>query len=80
MKSVNHIPGFTDAEVAKMVTEAEAGYDLATNVIRVEPNPHFQKLNLVPEDLGEAIIDRAIHDGSTPAEVVRAALKAYLAA
>jgi len=59
------VPGLDDDTLARLVAQAEAGYDLATDVIRTEENPHFQKLRLVPEDLGEAILNRAIRDGRT---------------
>jgi|GEM_PF-1520283 len=72
------VPGLDDDTLARLVAQAEAGYDLATDVIRTEENPHFQKLRLVPEDLGEAILNRAIRDGRTPDEIVRAAIEAYL--
>lgn len=69
-------PGLTDAQVADLVEEAEAGYDLTTRPS--EPNPHFHRVQLVPEDLLDAIDERAAKDGQSPDAVVREALSNYL--
>lgn len=70
------VPGLTDAQVADLVQEAEAGYDPTTR--QPEPNPHFQRVQLVPEDLLDAIDERAAKDGQSPDAVVREALSNYL--
>lgn len=72
----DHVPGFGDDEVDAMVDEAEAGYDLSAR--RAELNPHFQLTQAVPEDLLEAIEERAEREGESPESVVRRALVAYL--
>lgn len=70
------VPGFSDKNVAALAAEAEAGYELTGR--SSEPNPHFQRLQLVPSDLLEAIDDRAREDGQSPEAVVRQALARYL--
>ncbi|MEE6282844.1 CopG family transcriptional regulator [Georgenia sunbinii] len=72
----NRVPGVSDKDVAAMTAEAQDGYDLAETV--AEPNPHFQRLQLVPDDLLEAIDERARRDGQSPDAVVRQALATYL--
>lgn len=72
----DRVPGLTDKQVADLVQEAEAGYDLAPH--RAEPNPHLQRVQLVPEDLLDAIDERAAKDGQSPDAVVREALANYL--
>lgn len=72
----DRVPGMTVAQVADMVQEAEAGYDLATG--QAEINPHFHRVQLVPEDLLDAIDERAAKDGQSPDAVVREALSNYL--
>lgn len=72
----DRVPGPTDDEVAAAVAEAEAGYDLGT--LPVERNPHAERLPLVPDDLLDAIEERAQRDGESPEAVVRRALVAYL--
>ncbi len=73
---VDHVPGLRDEDVAAMATEAESGYDLTGR--EAQPNPHFQRLQLVPTDLLEAIDKRARKDGQSPEAVVRRALAIYL--
>lgn len=72
----DYVPGLTEAQVAELVKEAEAGYDLTSH--DTEPNPHFQRVQLVPEDLLDAIDERARKDGQSPDAVVREALAHYL--
>ena len=72
----DRVPGLTDAQVADLVQEAEAGYDLTARPS--EPNPHFHRVQLVPEDLLDAIDERAAKDGQSPDAVVRDALSSYL--
>ncbi|CAN5557306.1 hypothetical protein BH23ACT6_BH23ACT6_21760 [soil metagenome] len=55
------VQGDDGAEVAAMADQAEAGYDLGDQAS--EPNPHFQRLQLVPADLLEAIDERAHMEG-----------------
>lgn len=57
----DRVPGLTDEQVADLVKEAEEGYDLAGR--QTAPNPHFQRLQTVPEDLLDAIDERAREDG-----------------
>ena len=68
----DRVPGLTDQQVADLLQEAEAGYDLAPH--QAVPNPHFQRVQQVPEDLLEAIDERAARDGQSPDAVVREAL------
>jgi hypothetical protein len=75
-ESTDHVPGLSDEQVAAMADEAETGYDLAARA--PEPNPHFQRLELVPADLMDAVDERAQKDGQSPEEVVRQALATYL--
>ena len=70
------VPGLTEAQVTDLVQEAEAGYELTDRLS--EPNPHFHRVQLVPEDLLEAIDERAAKDGQSPDAVVREALSNYL--
>lgn len=70
------VPGLTDEQVAALTREAEDGYDLADRT--TSPNPHFQRLQTVPEDLLDAIDERARKDGRSPDAVVREALSNYL--
>ncbi|SOC57091.1 ribbon-helix-helix domain-containing protein [Ornithinimicrobium cerasi] len=72
----DRVPGLPDAQVADLIQEAEAGHDLTTR--RAEPNPHFHRVQLVPEDLLDAIDERAAKDGQSPDAVVREALSNYL--
>lgn len=72
----DHVPGLTDAQVAELIEEAKAGYDLTDSV--PEPNPYFQRVQLVPADLLDAIDERARKDGQSPDAVVREALASYL--
>lgn len=72
----DHVPGLSDEQVAAVADEAGSGYDLAT--LDTEHNPHFQRLQLVPEDLLDAIDERAQKDGQSAEAVVRQALAAYL--
>ncbi len=71
-----HVPGFSDREVQALATEAEAGYDVQG--LPTELNPHRDVLALVPDELREALADRARQDGQSPAAIVREALAAYL--
>lgn len=72
----DQVPGFSAESVAAMAAEAEAGYDLTEQVPQL--NPHFQRLQLVPADLLDAIDERARKDGESPDDVVRRALATYL--
>ncbi len=72
----DHVPGLTDEQVAALTREAEAGFDLTDKEIR--PNPHLQRVQLVPADLLDAIDEHARKDGQSPKAVVREALTSYL--
>lgn len=70
------VPGLTDAQVTDLVQEAEAGYELTASPS--EQNLHLRRVQLVPEDLRDAIDERAAKDGQSPDAVVREALSNYL--
>jgi hypothetical protein len=53
----DRVPGLTEAQVSDLVQEAEAGYGLTT--CQAESSPHFHRVQLVPEDLLDAIDERA---------------------
>lgn len=72
----DHVPGLTDEQVAALVKEAEDGYTLSHR--EAAANPHFKRVKLVPDDLLEAIDERARTDGQSPEAVVRQALSSYL--
>lgn len=72
----NHVPGLSADQVAAMAEEAEAGYDLSGQ--SSEFNPHFQRLQLVPADLLDAIEERAQKEGQSPEAVVREAIATNL--
>lgn len=72
----DRVPGASDDDVAAMIAEAEQGYDLTGR--DPAPNPHFQRVQLVPPDLLDAIDDRARREGESPDDVVRRALTQYL--
>ena len=72
----DRVPGLSHEDVDALVAEAENGYDLAARPS--EPNPHFQRLQLVPADLLDVIDERAEKDGQSPEAVVRQALARYL--
>ena len=72
----DHVPGLSDEQVAAMAEAAESGQLLSDQVGK--SNPHFQRLQLVPEDLLDAIDERARQDSQSPEAVVRRALAAYL--
>lgn len=72
----DHVSGLSNDKVAAVADQAEAGYDLGDQAS--EPNPHFQRLQLVPEDLLDAIDERAYMEGQSPEAVVRQALATYL--
>ena len=76
LEITDHVAAFSDEQVAAMAGEAQAGYDVSARA--GEPNPHFQRLQLVPVDLLDAIEERAEQDGQSPEAVVRRALAAYL--
>jgi len=69
----DHVPGLSEEQVDQLVDEAEAGHDLDARA--AEPNPH---LLVVPDDLLDAVAQRAQLDGESPDDVVRRALAAYL--
>ena len=69
----DHVSGIGADEVALLVREAEAGFDLDGAV--TEPNPHRI---VVPDELMDAVVDRAERDGESPEEIVRRALASYL--
>ena len=73
-ETTDHVSGLSDEQVAALAQAAEAGYDV--RALNWETNPH--RLQLVPEDLLEAIDQRAREDGESPETVVRRALTAYL--
>lgn len=72
----DHVSGLSDDQVAQAAAEAEAGHDLTDRPS--EPNPHFGRLQLVPSDLLDEIVERAARDGESPEAVVRRALTSYL--
>lgn len=72
----DHVSGLRDDQVAAMAEEAEAGYELSNQPS--ESNPHFQRLQLVPADLLDAIDERAHKEGQSPEAVVRDAIATYL--
>ena len=76
LETTDHVPGIPDEQMVALADEAETGYDLGET--RIEPNPH-QGGHLVPEDLLEAVAERAERDGRSPDEVVRLAITRYLA-
>lgn len=67
------VPGISSERLAE---EAEKGYD--THHLSWEPNPHFQSLQTVPEDLAADILGRANRDHGTLADVFRIAFEQYL--
>ena len=74
-ETTDRVPGLDDEQLAALAEEAEAGYEVAD--AHAEPNPHFQG-QLVPEDLLDAIDERAEREGQSREEVVRRALTEYL--
>ncbi|NLT29862.1 MAG: ribbon-helix-helix protein, CopG family [Propionibacterium sp.] len=70
------VEGIGEAELAGLIEEAAAGYDLAS--ARVEPNPHHVAGRVVPPDLLAEIDARARRDGRSPDDVVRDALTQFL--
>ncbi len=72
----DHVPGLSADQVAAMAEEPEAGYDLSNQ--SSESNPHFQRLQLVPADLLDAIEERAQKEGQSPEAVVREAIATHL--
>ena len=75
----------TDEVLDEMVAEAEAGYDLRK--VKVRPGPGRRPTlgsEAAPvesvrlgEELGRALTERAAQEGTTKAEVIRKALRAY---
>ena len=72
----DYVDGLSDEQVAAAVEAAETGYDLAD--MQSEANPHFQRVQLVPADLVDAIEERARKVGQSPEAVLREALTTYL--
>lgn len=72
----DHIDGLSNEQIAAAVAESETGFDLSGT--QSEPNPHFQKVQLVPADLVDALEERARKDGQSPEDVLREALVTYL--
>lgn len=72
----DHVPGLNDDRVAALAEEAEMGYDVRPH--DGEPNPHSQRVRLIPEDLMDAVEARAKQDGQSTEAVLREALVAYL--
>lgn len=70
------VPGINSERLVELAEEAEEGYDI--HALTWEPNPHFQTLPTVPEDLTADILDRANRDHTSPEDVIRAALEQYL--
>lgn len=75
----------TDEVLDEMVVEAEAGYDLSKAKIRPGPGRRptlgdvaapVESVRLGTE-LGRALAERATKEGTTKAEVIRRALRAY---
>jgi hypothetical protein len=76
----------TDAEVQRLADEAERGYDLGALVARrgkrgrpaLGSGPaSVESVRLDPE-LRDRLAERANADGTTPSEIIRKALRAYL--
>jgi hypothetical protein len=76
----------TDEVLDELVAEAEAGYDLSKAKLRPGPGRRpmlgaeaapVESVRLGSE-LGRALAERAIEDGTSKAEVIRRALRAYL--
>ena len=76
----------TDEVLDEMVVEAEAGYDLSKAKLRPGPGRRptlgeaaapVESVRLGAE-LGQALAERAAKEGTTKAEVIRRALRAYL--
>ncbi|WP_131105790.1 hypothetical protein [Ornithinimicrobium sufpigmenti] len=66
---IDSVPALTDARVTDLVQEAEAGCELTARAS--EQNPHSHRVQLVPEDVLDAIDERAAKDGQSPDAVVR---------
>lgn len=77
-ETVDDIAGFTANDIGAMVAEAEVGHDLSR--ARVVPNPHYTGSYLVPEDLKDALVSRALQEHKSPEQVIREALEAYFRA
>ena len=60
----DHVPGLTDEQVADIAAEAATGF--ALDDAPGEPNPHFQRVQLVPAELLDAIDERAARTDSPP--------------
>ena len=76
----------TDAEIAALAAEAEAGYDVDELIARRgrrgrpalgSAAARVESVRLDPE-LSEKLAGRAKHDGTTTSEVIREALRRYL--
>jgi hypothetical protein len=76
----------TDEVLDEMVAEAEAGYDLSKAKLRPGPGRRptlgdeaapVESVRLGAE-LGQALAERAATEGTSKAEVIRRALRAYL--
>lgn len=76
----------TDEVLDDMVGEAEAGYDLSKLKLRAGPGRRptlgaeaapVESVRLGSE-LGQALAERAAEEGTSKAEVIRRALRAYL--
>lgn len=78
----------TDAEVEKLATEADAGYDVEQLIARRNKRGRptigdapssVESVRLDPE-LRRQLLQRAEADGTTPSELIREALRRYLEA
>jgi len=76
----------TDEVLEEMVAEAEAGYDQCKAKLRTGPRRRptlgdeaapVESVRLGAE-LGRALAERAVTEGTSKAEVIRRALRAYL--
>lgn len=80
-------PGITNADVERLAGEAEAGYDVDELIARRRKRGRpalgsapatVESVRLDPE-LREQLLQRAETDGATTSEVIRDALRLYLA-
>jgi len=88
-KSAGKTPGgreLTEEVLDELVAEAEAGYDLSKATLRPGPGRRptlgaeaapVESVRLGSE-LGRALAQRAAEEGTSKAEVIRRALRAYL--
>lgn len=73
---VHRVPGVSDARLAALLAEAEAGHDVDEAATQWGPGALLLDLD---EDQRGAVLARAVRDHTDPASVVRAAIADYLA-